>query len=183
MNLGIMARSSAGPPLPSRHFIYCACHSIYVVIRVGTYCYVLPLCLTPVPERYQLLYLSRLSADTTPLCVAEIVRAARQLNQAQRISSLLVFDGLRFCQYLAGEAASVRALAERIRADPRHADFILGHEGVLHGPSLLGRRSLGYALCYDDSLDRFERAGGAQAVELLASLLPSFDREAESPRP
>jgi hypothetical protein len=136
-----------------------------------------------VPERCQLLYLSRLAADTTPLCVAEIVRAARPRNQAQRISSLLVFDGLRFCQYLAGEAATVRALADRIGADPRHTDFRVLYEGVLSGPSPLGRRSLAYALCYDDSLDRIEQAGGAQAIALLASLLPSFDREPESPRP
>lgn len=134
-------------------------------------------------QRYQLLYLSRLSSDTTPLCVAEIVRAARQKNQAQRIRSLLVFDGLRFCQYLAGEAAPVRALADRIRADPRHTDFRLLHEGVLRDPSPLGRSSLGYALCYDDSLDRIEQAGGAQAIELFARLLPSFDREPGSPRP
>jgi hypothetical protein len=136
-----------------------------------------------VPERYQLLYLSRLAPDTTPLCVAEIVRAARSRNQAQRISSLLVFDGLDFCQYLAGEAATVRALADRIRVDPRHTDFRVVHEGVLSGPSPLGRGSLAYALCYDDSLDRIEQAGGVQAVALLASLLPSFDREPESPRP
>jgi hypothetical protein len=138
---------------------------------------------TPVPERYQLLYLSRLAPDTTPLCVAEIVRAARSRNQAQRISSLLVFDGLGFCQYLAGEAATVRALADRIRVDPRHTDFKVVHEGVLSGPSPLARGSLAYALCYDDSLDRIEQAGGVQAVALLASLLPSFDREPESPRP
>lgn len=132
-------------------------------------------------ERYQLLYLSRLAPDATPLCVAEIVHAARPRNQAQRVGSLLVFDGLRFCQYLAGEAATVRALADRIRADPRHTDFRVLYEGVLAGPSPLGQRSLAYALCYDDSLDRIEQAGGTQAIALLASLLPSFDREPESP--
>jgi hypothetical protein len=157
-----------------------------VVIRVSTYCYLPTSSIdapTPVPERYQLLYLSRLAPDTTPLCVAEIVRAARPRNQAQRISSLLVFDGLRFCQYLAGDAAAVRALAERIGADPRHTDFRVVYEGVLSGPFPLGRRSLVYALCYDDSLDRIEQADGAQAITLLASLLPSFDREPESSRP
>ncbi|MGK2951861.1 MAG: BLUF domain-containing protein [Thiobacillus sp.] len=135
------------------------------------------------PEPYQLLYLSRLAAHTTPCCVAEIVRAARQQNQAQGINSLLVFDGLRFCQYLVGEAATVLALAERIGADPRHTDFRVLYEGVLSGPSPLGRRRLAYALCYDDSLDRIERADGAQAITSLVSLLPNFDCEAESSRP
>lgn len=135
------------------------------------------------PEHYQLLYLSRLAADMTPLCVAEIVRAARQRNQAEEVNSLLVFDGVRFCQYLAGEAATVRALAERIRADPRHTDFRVLYEGALSGPSPLARRRLAYALCYDDSLDRIGQAGGAQAIASLASLLPSLDCEPESSRP
>jgi hypothetical protein len=157
-----------------------------VVIRVSTYSYVSTALIdasTPVPERYQLLYLSRLAANTTPLCVAEIVRAARQRNQAQRISSLLVFDGLRFCQYLAGEAATVRALADRIDADPRHTDFRVLYEGALSGPVPPGLRSLTYALCYDDSLDRIEQADGAQAITLLASMLPSLDQEPESSWP
>lgn len=127
------------------------------------------------PERRQLLYISRLAPHTTPACVAEIVRNARQRNQAQGIGSLLVFDGLRFCQYLEGEARAVEALAERIRKDPRHTGFTLLHQGALSGPSLLGGRRFIYALCYDDSLDGVEQASGPQALDLLAGMLKTFD--------
>ncbi len=125
-------------------------------------------------ERYRLLYLSRLAADTPPACVGEIVRAARRRNQARRISSLLVFDGWRFCQYLEGDAAVVCALTERIRADPRHTDFRLLHQGG-YGPPLLDGRSLVYALCYDDSLDSVEQASGTHALDMLAGMLATFD--------
>ncbi len=127
------------------------------------------------PERLQLLYISRLSPATTPACVAEIVRIARQNNPALGIGSLLVFDGLRFCQYLEGDAAAVGALVERIRADPRHDDFRLLHQGPWSGPSLLKGRNFIYALCYDDSLDSVEQTRGAPALDLLAGLLKTFD--------
>lgn len=130
-------------------------------------------------ERCQLFYLSRLAAGTSPACVAEIVRAGRQRNMAHGISSLLVFDGWRFCQYIEGETAAVGDLADRIRTDARHTDFRVLHQGAPVTPLLLGGRSLIYALNYDDSLDRFEQTCGAQAIALLAGMLPTFDMEPE----
>lgn len=126
-------------------------------------------------ERRQLLYISRLAPNTTPACVAEIVRTARQRNQARGIGSLLVFDGLRFCQYLEGEAMAVEALAERIRNDPRHTDFRLLHQGKFSGPSPLRGRGFIYALCYDDSLDSVEQARGTHALDMLVGMLKPFD--------
>lgn len=130
-------------------------------------------------ERYQLFYLSRLAAGTSPACVAEIVRASRQRNTARGISSLLVFDGWRFCQYLEGEKAAVGELADRIRTDARHTDVKVLHQGPPVTPLVLRGRSLVYALNYDDSLDRFEQVRGAQAIALLSGLLPTFDMEPE----
>jgi len=130
-------------------------------------------------ERCQLLYLSRLDAGTSPACVAEIVRAARQRNLAHGINSLLVFDGWRFCQYIEGTNAAVGGLAERIRTDVRHTDVTVLHQGPPVNPLVLKGHSLVYALDYDDSLDRFERIRGAQAIALLAGLLPSFDMDPE----
>lgn len=135
----------------------------------------------PVRERFQLLYISRLSPATTPACVAEIVRTARQHNQARGIGSLLVFDGLRFCQYLEGDAVAVGALVERIHADSRHDDFRLLHQGPLSGPSLLKGRNFIYALCYDDSLDSVEQTRGTHALDLLAGLLKTFDQDPAHP--
>lgn len=130
-----------------------------------------------VADRCQLLYLSRLATDTTPACVAEIIRASRQHNLVEHRSSVLVFDGWRFCQYLEGETGDVCELVERIRADARHTGFRLLHQGRADSPSLAEGRSLVYALCYDNSLDRVERARGVEAVTLLAELLPTFDLE------
>ncbi|MDO9468462.1 MAG: BLUF domain-containing protein [Thiobacillus sp.] len=130
-------------------------------------------------ERCQLFYLSRLAAGTSPACVAEIVRASRQRNTANGISSLLVFDGWRFCQYIEGGDAAVSELVERIRIDARHTDFRVLHQGPPVTPLVLGGHSLVYALNYDDSLDRFEQTRGVQAIALLAGLLPTFDMEPE----
>lgn len=128
-------------------------------------------------DRCQLLYLSRLSADTTPACVAEIVRTSRQYNRLEHLSSVLVFDGWRFCQYLEGDTADVCDLVERIRADTRHTGFRLLHQGRTEAPSLADGRSLVYALCYDSSLDRVEPLTGVEAVAVFAELLPTFDLE------
>lgn len=130
-------------------------------------------------ERCQLFYLSRLAAGTSPACVAEIVRAARQRNLAHGINSLLVFDGWRFCQYIEGANAAVGELADRIRMDARHTDVRVLHQGPPVAPLVLGGHSLVYALNYDDSLDRFEQTRGVQAIALLAGLLPTFDMEPE----
>lgn len=128
------------------------------------------------PNRYQLLYLSRLVPEVSPTCVAEIVRGARMLNASRHIGSLLVFDGWRFCQYLEGETAEVIALAERIRMDARHTDFRLLHQAAFDGSSLLADPGLDYALSYEDSLEGFEKISGTEALALLKTLLPEFDR-------
>jgi hypothetical protein len=127
--------------------------------------------------RCQLFYLSHLAPDTSPACVAEIVRAARRRNSEYRINSLLVFDGWRFCECIEGPDAVVRTLADCIRTDVRHTDFTVLHQGEAVIPLRLGRKRLVYALSYDDSLDRFEQAHGAQAIALLAGMLPTFDLE------
>ena len=132
-------------------------------------------------ERRQLLYLSRLAADTSPACVAEIVRAARRRNATEGISSLLVFDGWRFCQYIEGAGAAVGELADRLCLDARHTDVKVLHQGRSAHSLALEGHSLLYALNYDDSLDRFNQIGGAAAVNLLAGMLPSFDMEPEFP--
>jgi hypothetical protein len=130
-------------------------------------------------ERCQLFYLSRLATGASPVCVAEIVRASRKRNTAHGINSLLVFDGWRFCQYIEGANAAVGELADRIRTDARHTDVKMLYQGPTSTPLVLGGHSLVYALNYDDSLDRFEQTHGAQAIALLAGLLPTFDMEPE----
>jgi hypothetical protein len=130
-----------------------------------------------VADRCQLLYLSRLAADTTPACVAEIIRTSRLHNRQHQLDSVLVFDGWRFCQYLEGEVAEVCELVELIRSDIRHTGFKLLHQGLADGRGLAGGHGLVYALCYDDSLDAVEPMRGHAALERFAELLPTFDLE------
>jgi hypothetical protein len=130
-----------------------------------------------VADRCQLLYLSRLAADATPACVAEIVRASRVHNRQRQLDSVLVFDGWRFCQYLEGDVAEVCELVELIRSDIRHTGFKLLHQGLAAGPALAEGHSLVYALCYDDSLDHVEPMRGRAALVQFAELLPTFDLE------
>lgn len=130
-------------------------------------------------ERCQLLYLSRLAKGVSPACVADIVQASRKRNSMHGISSLLVFDGWRFCQYIEGASTAVGELAKRIRTDARHADLKVLHQSPLVVPLVWAGHSLVFALNYDDGLDRFERIRGAQAIPLLADLLPSLDIDPE----
>lgn len=132
---------------------------------------------------YQLIYLSRLAETASPVCVAEIVRVARQRNLASHINSLLVFDGWRFCQTLEGEYAAVCDLADRIRGDERHSGFRVLHRAESSAERLFGRSSLDYALSYDDSLGCLETVCGPETLVMLSSLLPKLDREPAGPDP
>jgi len=106
-------------------------------------------------------------------------RVSRQRNTAHGISSLLVFDGGRFCQYIEGASVAVGELADRIRTDARHTDLQVLNQVPPVTPLVLRGHSLVYALNYDDSLDRFEQTRGAQAIALLSGQLPTFDLEPE----
>jgi hypothetical protein len=113
------------------------------------------------------------------MCAREIVREARNKNQKQDITGLLVFDGLRFCQYLEGPEGTVRSLIERLRQDNRHIELSVKE----HGPLLGERRfvwAMGYALCEQpeglNELQRFTRDNGS-AFSLFERLLPSLKVE------
>jgi hypothetical protein len=113
------------------------------------------------------------------MSVREIVREARNKNEKREITGLLVFDGLRFCQYLEGPEDAVYSLSERIRQDNRHIEFAIKE----HGPLQSERRfswAMGYALCDEpdglNELQRFTRGDGS-AFSLLERLLPSLKIE------
>ena len=97
----------------------------------------------PQPLLYQVLYVSTLSPELPLSVVADIAHHARARNAAHGITSLLAFDGQRFCQLLEGERRPVLSLAERIRSDPRHA----GVEVLHHGP-LQARRFSDFQLAF-----------------------------------
>jgi len=128
---------------------------------------------------YQLIYTSFLSADADPQCVGEIVRQARNKNQQQKITSVLIFDGLRFCQYLEGPGDAVRALSERIRNDSRHIHFEIKEHSALQDGRRFTYWPMAYAVCDDPEglspLHKLAPNAGPAAFTLFERLLPSLD--------
>ena len=68
---------------------------------------------------FQLIYISTARRGIEPE-VGTILAAARRRNLADRITGLLVFDGVRFLQALEGERELVEGCYARIRRDARH---------------------------------------------------------------
>lgn len=107
--------------------------------------------------------------------VADIVNKARHFNEANGITGLLVFDGMRFCQQLEGTQKQVLALLERIREDPRYT-----HVEVVHHGQLAQRRFRNFSLAYtttDDetALAELEKLDAQVAVDAFVALLGTLD--------
>lgn len=105
------------------------------------------------------------------------MRSARWRNLAEDITGILVFDGFSFYQYLEGPATTLLPCLARIRADTRHTDFVLRHDGIL-GQRRFHQFSLAYASCEGDMpTDALKHLFGLEAVEAFMELQPSLDLE------
>lgn len=86
------------------------------------------------PERvFRLIYRSRsrVAGEKLEAELGDILRVARAKNGAAGITgALLVYDNW-FAQALEGEEGAVRALYQRIAADPRHDEVELREQGVV----------------------------------------------------
>lgn len=131
----------------------------------------------PMIKLYEVLYVSTI-APTAPISVvAGISAKARIWNQAQDITGLLVFDGLRFCQQIEGPQKQVLALIERISNDTRHSNVTIFH----HGP-LAERRFRSFSLAFTDAVDievlaRMEKLDGQAGVTAFVDLLTTLELE------
>ena len=124
---------------------------------------------------HEIIYVSTMAADAPIRVVADIAAKSRIANESRKITGLLVYDGMHFCQQFEGSAQEVAALMERIRNDPRHT----GVEVLHHGP-LAQRRfrrfSLGYTTVEDvDALTRLEKLHGQAAVDVFVAMLSGLD--------
>jgi hypothetical protein len=127
------------------------------------------------PAVHEILYCSVLSPDQSANIVGRIVSQARARNAQDRITGLLVFDGIRFCQHVEGSRDDVTALMRRIARDPRHRDVRVVYEG-----SREQRRYQRFDLGFAQSEDADDMAGihdldGQEALERFLLLRSGFD--------
>lgn len=66
-----------------------------------------------------------MAPDAPPAAVGSVFATARRRNPALGVTGALLFDGECFAQLVEGEHDVVRALVQRIEADPRHVDMVV----------------------------------------------------------
>lgn len=74
---------------------------------------------------FQLLYVSGATRPMTDPDIEQILFASCRNNARLGVTGMLLAAGDAFIQVLEGEESVVRALAERIRRDPRHRNFMV----------------------------------------------------------
>ena len=134
--------------------------------------------MTTTTEIYEMLYVSTMASSAPVSVVSTIAMRSRVSNALRCITGMLIFDGIRFCQYLEGGKDDLIALFERISDDSRHASVTLIH----HGP-LQERRFKKFSLAFasgDDfeALSRLESLKGQSGITAFSELLPTLDKEA-----
>lgn len=123
------------------------------------------------------IYTSYLAAATAHAEVAAIVAAARVRNRQQQLTGLLIFDGLRLCQYLEGPAAALDQMLATISRDTRHVNVEVREHALLAAlPRRLAQCSLAYCSLDSQSplIDHFHAPGNRSASSVLDMLLPSL---------
>lgn len=73
---------------------------------------------------YRLIYRSTANLDLTPEDIADIVTHARQRNEKDEITGLLLLHKNTFFQVLEGDRAKVLACFQRVSRDRRHSRVI-----------------------------------------------------------
>ena len=116
----------------------------------------------------QYAYHSTLADGHDATCVGAIIKTARAFNASHGITGVLLFDGERFCQYIEGAPATLDALVERIRQDPRHQ----GVTTLMHEPLAQGRRYPNWSMAFSDVeddaiIDRIIAKAPHEAMALL----------------
>ena len=122
------------------------------------------------------LFHSEIASDVSASCVADITRASRFFNESHNITGVLIFDGLRFVQYIEGPQQQVTALAQKISSDTRHTNFTPQYcaTKILH--RLFADWTIGYLVVEDsEPLAQMWLVDGEAAISCLQQLLPMLD--------
>ncbi len=99
--------------------------------------------MSEVPFVYSYVYLSRASDDFDEKDIESIVETSRRNNTRDGVTGMLLYKDGRFLQILEGDEAKVKQIADRIEADPRHAELTVIFDGQM--PQLFTDWSMGYA--------------------------------------
>ena len=73
----------------------------------------------------------------------QLLKTARQRNEAQGVTGMLVFAAGSFLQLFEGDDDAVEVIWDRIRMDPRHGDIRVLHDGPAKS-RLFGEWSMGF---------------------------------------
>ena len=123
----------------------------------------------------EIFYVSTIASDAPLRVVADIAVKSRNANRLRKITGLLVFDGLHFCQQIEGATQEIGILMESILKDRRHTNVRILHDGPLE-LRRFGGFSLGYASMDEvDLLDRLAQLRGQAAIDTFLSMLSSLD--------
>jgi hypothetical protein len=117
---------------------------------------------------YELLYASWSAPNLEVSSITGLVQQARRKNRWLGVTSLLAFDGERFCQLVEGEVDMVSSLASTIRNDARHHGYAVLHAGTREGQRRFPQWHLGFAMHDLGTLDgAIALRTGEQMVEYL----------------
>ena len=135
--------------------------------------------MTSTHDFYEMLYVSTMAPTAPVSVVSNIAMQSRVANAVQRITGMLIFDGIRFCQYFEGSKNDVLALFERICADSRHAAVTLIHQGPLQ-ERRFKKFSLAFANGDDfEALSRLESLKGHSGLNAFSEMIPTLDLEVQ----
>lgn len=122
---------------------------------------------------YSLVYSSTASQAFSDADLDALLAEARSFNSSHGITGILLYRSGRFVQFLEGEEQRVRALLDRIAADPRHRDVRVLTDGYTEtrafgawtmGYETLGERSGPPPEGFRDTFDDLESLDDADAV-------------------
>ena len=121
-------------------------------------------------------YFSKIAPDAEVSCVADIIKVARKFNKEHQITGMLIFDGLRFCQYIEGPHEPLQQLIASITKDPRHIEFTPKLACFDQKTRLFPNWSMAYVIADDsEPLDEVESMEGSSMLDKLHALLPILD--------
>lgn len=121
-------------------------------------------------------YCSKIAPSADISCVSDIIKVARTFNKEHQITGMLIFDGVRFCQYIEGPHEPLQSLISSISKDPRHTDFTPKLAFFDQKTRMFSQWSMAYVLVDDsEPLDNIEAVQGTAMLDKLQSLLPMLD--------